>query len=78
MDAQTKLVLNKCAELCERVYSDELDYVFDTSIPGFQIFAVDFTLEKWTGQGKADQELLIALKPYLHGCVLEFMFDLEQ
>jgi len=46
MDAQTKLVLNKCAELCERVYSDELDYVFDTSIPGFQIFAVEGTKEK--------------------------------
>ena len=46
MDEQTKLILNKCAELSERVYSDELDYVFDKSIPGFQIFAVEGTKEK--------------------------------
>ena len=46
MDEQTKLILNKCAELSERVYSDELDYVFDESSPGFQIFAVEGTKEK--------------------------------
>ena len=57
-----KLVTLKCDERSIRALS----------------FAVDFTLEKWTGQGEADQELLLALKPYLHGCVLEFMFDLEQ
>ena len=34
--------------------------------------AVCFTLEKWTGQEDIDQEQLIALKPFLQGCVFEF------
>ena len=34
--------------------------------------AVVFTLEKWTGQEEIDQEQLIALKPFLQGCVFEF------
>ena len=34
--------------------------------------AVCFTLEKWTGQEEIDQEQLIALKPFLQGCVFEF------
>ncbi len=36
--------------------------------------AVVFTLEKWTGQENIDQEQLIALKPFLQGCVFEFDF----
>ena len=46
MDAQTKLVLSKCAELCERVYTDSLDYIVDESIPGTQILAIEGTKEK--------------------------------
>ena len=34
--------------------------------------AVEFTLEKWTGQEKVDQEQLFALRPVLQGMVLEF------
>ena len=34
--------------------------------------AVCFTLEKWTGQEEIDQEQLIALKPFMQGCVFEF------
>ena len=37
-------------------------------------FAVSHTLEKWTGQGDADQEMLMALKTHLQGCVLEFVY----
>ena len=36
--------------------------------------AVEFTLEKWTGQGYMDQEQLLALKPFLRGCIMEFDF----
>ena len=37
--------------------------------------AVSYTLEKWAGEGYMDQEELLALKPFLQGCLLEFMFD---
>ncbi len=40
MNSDTKLLLSKCAELCEKVYSEELDYIVDESIPGYQIFAM--------------------------------------
>ena len=46
MDSDTKLLLSKCAELCEKVYSEELDYIVDESIPGYQIFAIEGTKEK--------------------------------
>tara|TARA_Y100000401_G_scaffold53110_1_gene41705 strand:+ start:4988 stop:5188 length:201 start_codon:yes stop_codon:yes gene_type:complete len=36
------------------------------------LFAVEFTLEKWAGQGELDQEQLIAMKPAIQGMVLEF------
>ena len=41
-------------------------------------WAVDYSLATWSGAGKVDQEMLLALKPCLHGCVLEFVFDLDQ
>jgi|5_EtaG_2_1085323.scaffolds.fasta_scaffold09648_2 hypothetical protein len=34
--------------------------------------AIEFTLEKWVGQGELDQEQLFALKPTLQGMILEF------
>ena len=34
--------------------------------------AVNFTMEKWTGQEEIDQEELFCLKPFLHGAALEF------
>lgn len=34
--------------------------------------AVEFTLEKWTGQEEIDQEQLFHLKPALQGMTLEF------
>lgn len=34
--------------------------------------AVNFTMEKWTGQEPIDQEELFCLKPFLHGAILEF------
>tara|TARA_Y100000817_G_scaffold60478_3_gene45259 strand:+ start:4232 stop:4423 length:192 start_codon:yes stop_codon:yes gene_type:complete len=34
--------------------------------------AVNFTLDKWAGQGDMDQEELFCLKPFLHGAILEF------
>ena len=40
-------------------------------------WAVDYSLATWSGQGEVDQEMLLALKPCLHGCMLEFMFELE-
>jgi len=46
MDTDTKLMLSKCAELCEKVYSEELDYIVDESVPGYQIFAIEGTKEK--------------------------------
>ena len=36
--------------------------------------AVEFTLEKWTGQEKIDQSSLMELKPFLRKCLLEFEF----
>ena len=40
-------------------------------------FAVDYSLAHWAGQGEVDQEMLLMLKPRLHGCLLEFLFDKE-
>ena len=37
--------------------------------------AVQFTLEKWSGQGELDQERLLEMKPMLQGCLLEFNFN---
>ena len=34
--------------------------------------AVSLTLEKWTGQGKVDQEDLFKLKQFLQGAIFEF------
>jgi|TARA_B100000035_G_scaffold79441_1_gene66501 hypothetical protein len=34
--------------------------------------AVNFTLDKWAGQGFMDQEELFCLKPFLYGAILEF------
>tara|TARA_X000001388_G_scaffold41327_1_gene29097 strand:+ start:1738 stop:1950 length:213 start_codon:yes stop_codon:yes gene_type:complete len=34
--------------------------------------AVNYTLEKWAGDGFIDQEELLNLKPFLQGAVLEF------
>ena len=36
--------------------------------------AVCVALEKWTGQGELDQDLLLDMKPALQGCVFEFDF----
>ena len=40
-------------------------------------WAVDYSLATWSGQGDVDQEMLLALKPCLHGCMLEFVFYLD-
>ena len=37
--------------------------------------AVNYTLEKWAGEGFIDQEELLCLKPFLQGAVLEFDFN---
>ena len=37
--------------------------------------ALVFTLEKWTGQEEIDQEELLALKPFMQGCVFEFDYQ---
>ena len=34
--------------------------------------AVSLTLEKWTGQGKVDQEELFKLKTFLQSAIFEF------
>ena len=34
--------------------------------------AVAYTLEKWAGEGKLDQEELLNLKTFLQGAVFEF------
>ena len=34
--------------------------------------AINFTLEKWSGQEPLDQEALFALKTAFHGMILEF------
>tara|TARA_R100001082_G_scaffold308_2_gene183 strand:+ start:8752 stop:8958 length:207 start_codon:yes stop_codon:yes gene_type:complete len=36
--------------------------------------AVNYTLEKWTGEGELDQEELFHLKKFLNGAILEFSF----
>ena len=46
MDSLTKILLNKCAELCEQVYVDQMDYIVDHSIPDHQILAIQGTKEK--------------------------------
>ena len=35
-------------------------------------FAIDFTLEKWVGQGDMDQEMLMHMRTAFHGMILEF------
>jgi hypothetical protein len=37
--------------------------------------AVCYTLNRWAGEGDMDQEQLLALKPFLQGCVFEFEFN---
>lgn len=37
--------------------------------------AVCFTLDKWTGQEKIDQEELQNLRTFLQGAIFEFVFD---
>jgi len=37
--------------------------------------AVCYTLNRWAGEGEMDQEQLLALKPFLQGCVFEFEFN---
>ena len=37
--------------------------------------AIDYTLQKWTGEGFMDQETLLSLKPFFHAAVLEFNFE---
>ena len=39
--------------------------------------AVVFTLEKWCGQESIDQEVLMAIKPFLQSCIFEFDFMRE-
>ena len=41
--------------------------------------AIDFTLEKWTGQEHIDQEALFNLKTFFHMLLLEFNYhrDME-
>ena len=34
--------------------------------------AIDFTLDKWTGQEDLDQEMLFIMKTAFHGMILEF------
>ena len=37
--------------------------------------SVCFTLDRWAGQEKLDQEQLISLKHSLQGCIFEFDLD---
>ena len=37
--------------------------------------AIDYTLQKWAGEGFMDQETLFFLKSYFHAAVLEFNFE---
>ena len=37
--------------------------------------SVCFTLDKWAGQEKLDQEQLLSLKHSLQGCIFEFDLD---
>ena len=37
--------------------------------------AVNYTLDKWAGEGELDQEELLCLKPFLQGATLEFQFQ---
>ena len=46
MDNLTKKILIKCAELCEEVYPQDTDYLYDDSIKGHRILAVEGTKEK--------------------------------
>ena len=46
MDNLTKKILIKCAELCERVYPDPADFLYDDSIEGHRILAIEGTQEK--------------------------------
>ena len=36
--------------------------------------AVQYTLDKWAGEGFIDQEALFAVRPVLHAGTLEFQF----
>lgn len=46
MDLLKKKILIKCAELCEEVYPQQTDYLYDDSIKGHRILAVEGTKEK--------------------------------
>ena len=46
MDELTKKILIKCAELCEEVYPDPADFLYDDSIKGHRILAIEGTYEK--------------------------------
>ena len=37
--------------------------------------AVEYTLNKWAGEGDMDQEELLCLKPFLQGAKPEFQFQ---
>ena len=49
MDNLTKKILIKCAELCERVYPDPADFLYDDSIEGHRILAIEGTKKKQIG-----------------------------
>ena len=53
----------------------QISCVFDERAIRALHAAVSYTLEKWTGQGKMDQEELFCLKPFLQGAIFEFDFE---
>ena len=44
--AVPNIVLNKCAALCEKVYTIDEDWMYDDSIAGYRILAIEGTYEK--------------------------------
>lgn len=53
---------------------DKLEIELDEIAVRALYSAVVFTLNKWAGQEKIDQETLMQLKPFLRKCLLEFQW----
>ena len=48
--------------------------IFDERMLRAVTTAVNYTLDKWTGEGFIDQEMLFATRPVLQAAILEFDF----
>jgi len=48
--------------------------IFDERMLRAVTSAINYTLQKWTGEGDIDQEMLFASRPVFQAAILEFDF----